>query len=139
MIITNIHYYSIIMIMIMIMIFYELYRHHYNSIDGFENDDIIDYAELLSNNIKITLNGIDEKYKSDVLKYIINKFSTLNTVTKNTTTGQKLVYYLNEELLIQTPPNDNNDNIIAVIANEIIDSEHNLIFIIYPSLYMNIK
>lgn len=124
-----------IVIVIIIAINYEL-LHYEKKHEEVKENYSKQLADLIIKNVMAIPNvGIPDKTR--ILKVIINKFMLLNVVTKNTKSGQSLVFYLHSHL--QEIGQNNADIIlseqkIASYANEIIDSLHVLIEIIYPVL-----
>jgi hypothetical protein len=95
----------------------------------------------LSNNIIreiAEMNNITKEDKDKVINIIINKFMMLNVITKNTTSGQKLVMYLNIGTGMSTGIGTGTDIRITPkhddIADKVLDKFSILIEIIYPVL-----
>ena len=123
--------YMLLIIIIIIIINYELMQPKDTFIPP-ENHPL-----QLSNNIIreiAEMNNITKEDKDKVINIIINKFMMLNVITKNTTSGQKLVMYLNMDInagmstgIGTTPKHDD-------IADKVLDKFSILIEIIYPVL-----
>jgi hypothetical protein len=127
--------YMLLIIIIIIIINYELMQPKDTFIPP-ENHPL-----QLSNNIIreiAEMNNITKEDKDKVINIIINKFMMLNVITKNTTSGQKLVMYLNIGTGMSTGIGTGTDIRITPkhddIADKVLDKFSILIEIIYPVL-----
>ena len=127
--------YMLLIIIILIIINYELMQPKDTFIPP-ENHPL-----QLSNNIIreiAEMNNITKEDKDKVINIIINKFMMLNVITKNTTSGQKLVMYLNIGTGMSTGIGTGTDIRITPkhddIADKVLDKFSILIEIIYPVL-----
>ena len=92
-----------------------------------------DYAKMLSDNIIKKIAKLDDN-KAEILANIIDKFSQLNVITKNTGKGQSLVWLLYLHNIGNLPANGNLHANINKQVNNILDTEETLITLIYPNL-----
>ena len=131
--------YMLLIIIIIIIINYELMQPKDTFIPP-ENHPL-----QLSNNIIreiVEMNNITKEDKDKVINIIINKFMMLNVITKNTTSGQKLVMYLNIGTGMSTGIGTGTDKSTSTritpkhddIADKVLDKFSILIEIIYPVL-----
>ena len=124
----------IVMILFILIINYELKI--YNQFDNMNKKIDINYAKLAADKIidRLKRYNLSNDEFACVLSEVIDKFSTLNIITKNTGKGQELVLYL--YLHIYTLGYNSKIPVLnmASITNEVIDAEEIAISIIYPNL-----
>ena len=122
-----------IIMIIIISINYELKNFDYDYYENIKKTESDDYALLLSENIIKDIYAIQDPNidKNQILQNCINKFIELNVITKNTTSGQKLVLYLQRNNRDDT--NISHKNITSIVDN-IMNNNTILLEIIYPIL-----
>lgn len=105
-----------------------------------EHEDKVDFADILSHNLVAEANKISSSNSiklNSLLKMICSKFQELNVALKNSSKGQELVAQLKEKIKQQGGNVD--DDIdekepTSKDLEQVIDTQENLIYIIYPTL-----